>query len=47
MTYHNRLSHESRRAQDHAPDDGFGLLKCGMAIIGVVVLVGLIWRVLG
>lgn len=39
MSYHNRLSHESRRAQDHTPDDGIGLLRCGLVVIAVIALV--------
>lgn len=37
MTYHNRLSNESRRAQQ--PDDGFGLLAYGLAMLAIIALV--------
>ena len=51
MSYHTRLNgaeQRARRATDREPEEGFGLLRCGLGALAVAAMIGLVaaalWR---
>ena len=43
MSYYRRLSDNARLLRRQDPDDGRGVLVCGLAIIAVAAVVAMLW----